>query len=88
MTKNGKKKPVKYVKDVNSGYCTAPRCRKFVDPGHGIQVIDKESGTENRYCIQCYTEMCRKDDEEWEKRNSKISEQSSMPECRAGQHQE
>lgn len=42
-------------------HCSALRCRKSVDPGHGIQWLDEE-GEMQRYCAPCYCKKLAKEE--------------------------
>ena len=54
---------------LEKGYCTRPKCRTHVDPGHGIQWVD-EKGDLQRFCTPCYEGMFK---EREEKSNGKPS---------------
>lgn len=46
--------------------CT--KCKKPTAAGWGIQFMD-DKDREQRYCTPCYTKMCQKEDEAWERNN-------------------
>ena len=45
-----------------SGYCTGLRCRRFLLPGQGNQVLRKR-GKIDRYCARCWARECEVVDE-------------------------
>jgi len=47
---------------LEKGYCTRPKCRTHVDPGHGNQWVD-EKGELQRYCTPCYEKKFKEREE-------------------------
>ena len=48
------KKPRNHEAALDQGFCTAPRCRKYVLNGDGNQVFDQKKSKLDRYCWPCY----------------------------------
>lgn len=52
---------------LEKGFCTRSKCRTHIDPGHGMQWVD-DDGQLQRFCVPCYSDKLRREEEASEKR--------------------